>query len=172
MMTMVCIPAAGDAASGRALFESKGACLTCHVVDGHGGSLGPDLSKIGVIRTVRSLRLSLVDPDVELDKRYFTVVVTNARGEAIRGVALNEDDLSIQIRDSQGNLRSFLKKDRTSVPREQRSLMPPHTSRVSEAEIGDLDDYLHTLRGPTPRITPRTRRPHHAYSSVAFLDRL
>jgi ubiquinone/menaquinone biosynthesis C-methylase UbiE len=32
--------------------------------------------------------------------------------------------------------------------------------------------YLRTLRGPAPKVGPRTRQPHHAYSGVAFLDRI
>jgi putative heme-binding domain-containing protein len=171
-MPALCVPAAGDAASGRVIFEGKGSCLTCHAVDGHGGSVGPDLSKIGVTRSVQSLRLALVDPDAEIDKQFLTVFVTTRRGENIRGVALNEDDLSIQIRDSEGNPRSFLKEDLKSVRREQRSLMPSYTGRLTPAEIGDLIDYLRTLRGPAPRIAARTRQPHHAYSSIAFLDRI
>ena len=168
----LCVPAAGDAASGRAIFEGKGACLTCHAINGHGGSLGPDLSKIGVTRTAESLRLALVNPNAEIDKEYFTVVAVTKRGQTVRGIALNEDDLSIQIRDSDGNPRSFLKDDLKSVYREQRSLMPSYASRLTAAEIGDVVSYLRTLRGPAPKISTRTRQPHHAYSGVAFLDRI
>ena len=172
VMAALRVPAAGDAASGQAIFESKGACLTCHSVAGHGGNLGPDLGRIGVTRSVKSLRLALVDPDSELDKQYFTVVVTTKADQTIRGVALNEDDLSIQIRDSEGNPRSFLKEGLKSVSREQRSLMPSYAYRLTEAEIGDVVDYLRTLREPSPRIAMRTRQPHRAYSNVAFLDRI
>ena len=35
-------------------------------------------------------------------------VVTNA-GQTVAGIRLNEDDLSIQLRDTNDNLRSFLK---------------------------------------------------------------
>ena len=167
-----CVPAAGDAASGQATFEGKGACLTCHAVSGHGGSLGPDLSKIGVTRSAKSLRLAIVDPDAEMDQAYFTVVALTKRGQTLRGIALNEDDLSIQIRDSAGNPRSLLKEDLKSVRREPRSLMPSYAGRLTAAEIDDLIDYLRTFRGPPPKTGARTRQPHHAYSSVAFLDRI
>src|SRR5207244_473632 len=39
----------GDAEAGRRVFFHKNGprCFTCHRVDGRGGKLGPDLSKIG-----------------------------------------------------------------------------------------------------------------------------
>src|SRR5579863_1711197 len=36
----------GDAARGRALFEGKGACATCHRVNGKGSRVAPDLSEV------------------------------------------------------------------------------------------------------------------------------
>lgn len=38
---------AGDAVRGKALFESKGACLDCHRVRTSGSRFGPDLTDIG-----------------------------------------------------------------------------------------------------------------------------
>lgn len=172
LLLALCLPAAGDAASGRALFEGKGACLACHTIGERGGSLGPELGEIGVIRTPESLRLALVNPDAEIAPEYYTVVAVTNGGQTLRGIALNEDDLSIQIRDSDGNPRSFLKDDLKSVRRERRSIMPSYAGRLTAVEIGDLVSYLRTLRGPEPEIGPRTRQPHHAYSSIAFLDRI
>ena len=168
----LCASAAGDAVSGRVIFEGKGACLTCHAIAGRGGSLGPDLSKIGVTRSAESLRLALLNPDAEINREYFTVVVVTNSGQTFRGIMLNEDDLSIQIRNSDGNPQSFLKDGLESLRREQRSLMPSYAGRLAAAEIGDVVSYLRTLRGPTPKVGPRTRQPHHAYSGIEFLDRI
>ena len=118
------LSAAGNPAAGKALFEGKGGCLNCHALDGQGGSLGPELDKIGLMRAPETLRLALVDPNAEVFKEYLTVVVVTKRGQTIQGIVLNEDDLSIQIRDIEGNPRSFLKDDLRSVRRENRSLMP------------------------------------------------
>ena len=166
------LAAAGNAAAGKAIFEGKGGCLACHVLGDRGGSVGPDLSKIGVMRPIAALRVALVNPDAEIVKEYLTVVVTTKRGQTFRGIALNEDDLSIQLRDAEGNPRSFLKDDLKTMRREQRSLMRSYEMRLSPAEMDDLVSYLHTLRGPAPKFGPRTRQPHHAYSDAAFLDRI
>ena len=162
----------GNAAAGKAIFESKGGCAACHSIGDRGASLGPDLGDIGIRRSAKSLRLSLTDPDAEIYKEYYTVVVVPKRGEAVRGLALNEDDLSIQIRDINGNPRSFLKDDLKTTWREQRSLMPSYAGRLSAAEIDDVVAYLHSLKGPPVASGKRTRQPNHAYSDVSFLNRI
>ena len=139
--------ALGDAAAGRAVFVGKGACVNCHSVENRGGSVGPDLSEIGLRRSPESLRLALVDPNAEIYEEYLTVVAVTKRGQRVEGIALNEDDLSIQLRDAGGNPRSFLKENLREVRREERSLMPSYASKLSAAEIDNLIAYLRTLRG-------------------------
>ncbi len=163
----------GDASAGKAIFDGKGGCGDCHSVGDRGAGLGPDLGDIGITRTPRSLRLALTDPDAEIFKEYYTVVVETKAGEAIRGLALNEDDLSIQIRDINGYPRSFLKDDLKSTHREQRSLMPSYSSRLSGAEIDDVVAYLRTLKGPPlPPDAKHPRQANHPYSDVSFLNRI
>jgi putative heme-binding domain-containing protein len=163
----------GNAGAGKVTLDGKGGCAACHSIEDRGASLGPDLGAIGIRRSAKSLRLALVDPDAEIDKEYFTVVVETKRGQTIRGLALNEDDLSIQVRDIDGNPRSFLKNDLKSIRRELRSLMPSYASRLSSMEIDDLVAYLRTLRGPAiAEGVKRTRQPNHAFSDVSFLNRI
>jgi putative heme-binding domain-containing protein len=163
----------GTAAAGKTIFDGKGECGACHSVGDRGASLGPDLGDIGVTRTPKSLRLALTEPDAEIFKEYYTVVVETKGGENIRGLALNEDDLSIQIRDINGYPRSFLKDDIKSTHREQRSLMPSYASRLSSVEIDDVVAYLRTLKGPPlPPDAKHPRQPNHSYSDVSFLNRI
>ncbi len=164
--------AASDAAAGKAIFTGKGGCGVCHSIGDRGASLGPDLGEIGIRRSAVSLRQSLVDPDAEIYKEYYTVLVVTKRGETFRGLALNEDDLSIQIRDADGNPRSFLKDDLRSSTHEARSLMPSYAARLSSAEIDDVVAYLRTLKGAPVAAVKRTRQPNHAYSDISFLNRI
>lgn len=162
----------GDAVIGKTLFEIKGSCLTCHSIDKRGGSLGPDLSWIGILRTPESLRRALTDPNTQISRQYFTVVVETRDGQRIEGLALNEDDLSIQIRDTRGELRSFLKSDLKDLRREDRSLMPSYGLKLSAGEIDHLVAYLRTLRTMWP-IEPgeRTRDIAPASENVDFFNR-
>jgi cytochrome c oxidase cbb3-type subunit 3 len=47
--------AVGDVNRGQALFDGKGACATCHRVNGTGSRTGPNLSQIGSVRPASAL---------------------------------------------------------------------------------------------------------------------
>jgi cytochrome c oxidase cbb3-type subunit 3 len=138
--------ATGDAKSGQAIYEDKGWCRRCHTVNGSGGRLGPDLTKVGLRRSLKFLRDSIVDPSAYIDPEYRSVLVVTRDGSAFRGIVLNEDDYSIQLLDTREELRSFLKSNLKSVEREKVSLMPSYKS-ASETEINDLVAYMNSLRG-------------------------
>src|SRR5262245_60937012 len=72
--------ASGDPAAGRAVYEGKGGCAQCHWIKGRGGALGPDLSEIGLRRSLRFLGESLTDPDKQIAEEYRTVSVLTASG--------------------------------------------------------------------------------------------
>jgi putative heme-binding domain-containing protein len=163
--------ASNDAAAGKAVFQGKGGCLNCHSIENRGGSLGPDLSEIGIRRTPESLRLSIVDPDAEIYEEYLTVVAVTKQGQHIEGVALNEDDLSIQLRDAAGNPRSFLKQNLKELRREDRSLMPSYASKLSALEIDHLVAYLRTLRGAPVAPSSRTREIGRVSENISWLTR-
>lgn len=139
--------ATGNATAGKALYESKGACATCHAVNGKGGLLGPELTEIGLRRSLQFLRDSLVDPGADIAPEYRSALVITREGEQVQGVVLNEDDYSIQLRDMRQELRAFLKSDLKEVRAVKESLMPAYKSVFSEAELGDLVAYLNSLRG-------------------------
>jgi precorrin-6B methylase 2 len=55
-------PATSDVDAGRALFEGKGQCLSCHRVGDSGGRTARDLSWIGLLRTPDKLRAAVANP--------------------------------------------------------------------------------------------------------------
>ena len=142
--------ATGDVAAGRAVYDGKGACAQCHWIGGRGGVLGPDLTEIGMRRALKFLRASLTEPDAQVAEDYSTVAVVTRAGERIRGAKLNEDDYSIQIRDTREALRSFRKAEIKEVVREKGSLMPAYGTALTATEIENLVAYLSSLRGKTP----------------------
>ena len=125
-----------------------------------GGALGPDLSEAGIVLSPESLRLAITNPSAEIARGYETVVAVPAAGKKVEGIALNEDDISIQMRTTDGNLRSFIKDDLRDLRREERSLMPSYASKLSAAEIDTLVEYLETLKGSSSRA--RHARPSDA----------
>src|SRR5215468_2859627 len=99
--------AVGSVDSGRVLFEGKGACRSCHRVDGIGARLGPDLTNVGQQRRAVELETSLVDPGKEIlyNNRTYRVVLKD--GTAVTGHLLNLDSFTVLMLDSKETLRSF-----------------------------------------------------------------
>ncbi len=137
----------GDPAAGALVYQKKGACSTCHRIHEEGGNLGPEITEIGRIRGRKFLEESLLQPEADLPFNYRGVRVVLPSGQTVAGIRLNEDDISIQLRDTADNLRSFLKDNVKQIRRDQPSLMPAYGSVLTRKEIEDLVAYLSTLRG-------------------------
>lgn len=138
----------GDPARGRVLYESKGACAACHIVNGAGSSFGPELTGIGAKRNAEYLRESLVKPGAAIAEGYLTVRLTTRDGQTVRGLRLNEDSFTIQLRDNSNHFLSFRKSNITSLKKEfNESLMPSYDTKFSATELDDLIAYLADLRG-------------------------
>ena len=142
--------AAGDIVRGKALFEGKGQCATCHRVDGVGGRLGPELSRIGQLRRSVELEQSLLEPQAEVlpTNRFYRVVTRD--GATVTGLLLNHDTFTVQLLDSSEQLRSFVKSDL----REQgfaASPMPSAKSTLAPQDVTDVVAYLVSLKGKVSR---------------------
>ena len=147
---------AGDAGKGHALYQQLD-CASCHVVDGIGGTFGPELSKAGERRSPAWLRQALLDPGKLQSKgvqgilqngfsEYLPVSVVEKNGSEVRGFRVNEDSFTIQLRDAQGKLYSFRKSDVTNIDKQPgRSLMPSYRDRLSAGDANDLVAYLYSL---------------------------
>lgn len=134
----------GDAASGQRVYSRLG-CAGCHSIGPSGGGLGPPLDSVGLRRSLKFLQDSVITPSAYNPKEYSGVRVVTARGEVRTGVRLNEDDYSVQIRDQQDRIWSFLKSETREAVRMEKSLMPTYSS-LSAMELRDLLAYLSALR--------------------------
>ena len=132
---------------GRALFEGKGECATCHRVNGKGPRLAPDLSDIGAIRTAASLQRSLLEPTESLLPINRPVRIVTKDGRTLKGRRLNEDTYTVQIIDDQERLLSLAKSDIKQLVVETTASMPSYEGRLTPEEMADLLGYLATLRG-------------------------
>jgi putative membrane-bound dehydrogenase-like protein len=77
----------GDIRRGQAVFNStKAACSACHAIGYLGGNVGPDLTRIGGIRSERDLLESIVFPSASFVRSYEPVVVITKDGRSYNGV--------------------------------------------------------------------------------------
>jgi len=138
--------APGDAVAGKGLYTKSG-CAACHRIGEEGTDLGPALTDVGRRRGLAFLEESLVKPDAFVANVYRAVQVKLKSGQTVVGIRLNEDDLSIQLRDVSGNPRSFLKDSITEIRRDKPSLMPSYEGRLNKTELANLVAYLNSLKG-------------------------
>jgi len=137
----------GDPQRGKAIVEGKGACLTCHRVNGVGGFSGPDLSEIGANRRSADIERSLLDPDAEIRADNRTVQAVGRDGKKITGRLLNQDTYSLQILNSDARLVSLQKANLREFEIMKTSPMPSYKEKLSTQEVADVVSYLVTLKG-------------------------
>ncbi|MDA7500182.1 HEAT repeat domain-containing protein [bacterium] len=102
----------GNASRGRAaFFAGRGACVTCHRVEGIGGTIGPDLSKIGLIRQPKDLLEAILFPSSTIVNGFETYEIATHSGEIYSGVIQRQTPKVIHIKNAA--------QQETQVPREQ-----------------------------------------------------
>ena len=139
--------AVGDARRGQEIFAGKGACRSCHRVNGQGSRIAPDLSDIGTIRSATALQGSLLDPTANMLPINRSVRAVAKDGKVTIGRRLNEDTYSVQLIDTQERLVSLAKADLKEYSVSKTSSMPAYRGKFSAQELADVVAYLLTLNG-------------------------
>jgi len=138
----------GDVEKGKVVFKEKN-CSSCHMLNGQGSSLGPDLTQIGMKRGTSYLLETIRKPGSKkiLNEKgyilYLVVEVELQNGKTIKGIRLNEDTFTLQLKDNSNKLYSFRKKDLRSIrllPNE--SQMPDFSTALSKEEIQNIVAFL------------------------------
>ena len=75
----------------------KARCNQCHVVDGHGTNLGPELTEISKRFKGEKLLLQLVEPSVEINKKYLLNQFLLDSGKIVSGVIVKETDTEFDV---------------------------------------------------------------------------
>jgi putative heme-binding domain-containing protein len=142
--------ATGNVANGERVFWAS--CGRCHQVNGRGGHLGPDLSRIGSARQRDMLTRDIRDASAVMRPGYRPVTLITTDGRRIRGTKKSEDAFSIQIMDTSEQLRGVVKTDVKEIVTDSRSLMPDFpATRLGDQDLEDLLAFLGSLRSQTIR---------------------
>ncbi|HYM18081.1 MAG TPA: c-type cytochrome [Micropepsaceae bacterium] len=137
----------GDAGKGKALFDGKGGCTSCHRANGQGALTAPDLSDIGSLRQPAAIQRSLLEPTKGMVPMNRPVRIVTKDGRTIRGRRLNEDTFTVQLIDDGEHLVSLMKSDLREYELGTTSNMPSFMGKLSDDELSDLLAYLISLRG-------------------------
>jgi mono/diheme cytochrome c family protein len=79
----------GDPEKGKAFFFSYGACFACHMVDGEGQEVGPDLSAIAAVSALDYITESILEPNKVVVGGYPAIMPTGY-GSTIKAKDFND----------------------------------------------------------------------------------
>jgi cytochrome c oxidase cbb3-type subunit 3 len=135
---------AGDAGLGAQVYERNG-CAGCHRIGTQGSVFGPELTRVGAGRPLEYLRESIVNPSADVPDEFASVTVVLRDGKRVRGIRINEDTFSVQLREPSQNFRMFQKSEVKEVIHETQSMMPAYI-KLAAADLQNLLAYLASLR--------------------------
>jgi putative heme-binding domain-containing protein len=139
----------GDPKRGAATFGKL--CLQCHVIEGRGQQVGPDLSGIAA-RPKEALLVDIIDPSKDVSADFLAYTVTEPSGESLVGLIVSENENGVTLR------RAALPDD--LIPRERikklqasgKSLMPDGLE--AGMSLQDFADLLKFLSAPKKDLLP------------------
>ncbi|MSU80536.1 MAG: c-type cytochrome, partial [Gemmataceae bacterium] len=138
----------GDVRRGMTVFNhAKSACMACHAIGYVGGKTGPDLTRIGSIRTERDLLESIIFPSASFVRGYEPIVITTKNGLTHNGLVRKDsaDELHLAI-----GVNQDLRVSRTEIEeiRPSRvSIMPAGLDQqLTLQQLADLIAFLKACR--------------------------
>lgn len=137
----------GDAANGRMVFFSTGTCHKCHVVDGTGRDVGPNLSEIGGKLSREAMFESVLYPSAGISHNYETWTVVKTDGTTLNGLLVSSTDAEISLKGEDAVIRAVPKSEVDELVKQKISLMPADLQKtMSTQELADVVEYMQTLR--------------------------
>jgi putative heme-binding domain-containing protein len=135
-----------DAAAGeRVFFHAKGpGCYRCHEVEGRGGRVGPDLSRLARGMGRRRLVQSILQPSAEIAPQFVPWTVARTNGTVFTGILLVESQDGVQTyADTEGRSILVNSSDIEDRKPQTTSIMPDNVARtLTVQEFRDLVAFL------------------------------
>ena len=138
----------GNASRGRVLFhDERVSCGVCHRIEGRGGQLGPNLTRIGRIRQPDDLLEAILYPSSTVVNGYEHYVLEMADGESYGGIIQRETKDAIYLKNASMRAVRVARSQIHRVTTSSISVMPSGSDQVlSRQELLDLVAFLETCR--------------------------
>jgi len=139
----------GNPDKGRAIFmnEVSPQCIRCHIVNGEGQSVGPDLSTIGQKLSKQALFESILNPSAAIAHEYEVFTLETEWEGDYTGFIQRQTDTHYEIIDASGAVNTIDKNDIIGRRQSPLSLMPAGlAAAMTTQELVDLVAYLQTLK--------------------------
>jgi putative heme-binding domain-containing protein len=128
----------GDAELGAEVFAKE--CGICHVHEGVGTAIGPELTGMGS-HGARELLAVILDPNAEIDPAYVEYVARTLDGQVATGILVREAKSSIVLRSTEGDTE-IARADLESLRSSGMSLMPTGLEAMGPEKLRDLLAYM------------------------------
>ena len=136
----------GDAGRGREWFATA-TCAGCHSIGERGGTVGPDLTQIGAIRSGGDLLESILYPSSSFAQGYEPYLLTRRDGEEVSGTLVAQGPAGVSLRDLAGVIHRVRPEAIASLERQQLSVMPEGLEQLlTRDQFRDLLAYLQSLK--------------------------
>lgn len=138
----------GNAEEGKKIFLERAevSCVRCHKAGGEGGEVGPDLTKLGAVKTREYILESIVYPNKHIAAGFENVLVTMKDGAIYAGLLKNETADEIEVNSPEDGILKLKKAD---IKERQRGLsgMPEELRQVlTKQDLRNLVEFLSSLK--------------------------
>lgn len=132
----------GDAHRGLLVFSSaQSACISCHKLGRHGGSVGPDLLPLARQRKAEEFVESVLWPKREVKPEFVAHTIVDGAGRSYQGYIVRRNGQHLVFRDvTKPTVETTLPLDDIELEREMGTVMPDNL--VASMTDGQLDDLL------------------------------
>jgi len=159
------LTSSGDSVRGANVFNDN--CAACHLLNGRGTAIGPDLATFRD-KTPEDWLVAILDPNAALEPRYVNYSVTMKNGAGYFGVIRSETATSIELV-SPGIQETLLRADVAKIEALPMSLMPEGLEQtIAPSEMNDLIAFL---RRAAPRAFGSATAEQIAAGRKDFLAR-
>ncbi len=134
----------GDVRRGHAVFQStKAACIACHAMGYLGANVGPDLTKIGQIRTDKDLLESILFPSASFVRSYEPVTVALTDGRSVSGLIRRDNGRELVVATGPNKEERIPRDEVEEITPSTVSIMPAGLEKqLSMQELADLIAFL------------------------------
>ena len=137
----------GNLPNGRMVFFSTGTCHKCHVVDGMGREIGPNLTETGSKLSREAMFESVLYPSAGISHNFELWTVVLASGTTVNGMLTSNTDEEISIKGDDALVRSFKKSDFEELVKQKVSMMPADLQKtMTTQELADVVEYMQSLK--------------------------
>ncbi|MEM1225351.1 MAG: PVC-type heme-binding CxxCH protein [Planctomycetota bacterium] len=136
----------GDSSHGAKIFHGVATCAKCHMVDGQGKQVGPDLSEIGTKLSRESMYTAILAPSAGISHNYENYIVLLDGGRILNGLLITQDDERLILRSAEAIDIEIDPDDVLDMKKSEKSIMPENLHLTTDQQgLVDLVEYLMTL---------------------------